>query len=44
MKMWVLLGGKVTVTPNISYFIKGWPERLFFNLGRIEKLVPVISS
>ena len=40
----VPLGGKLTLTSNISYLMKGWCERSIFNVGRVEIFVPRISS
>ena len=40
----VPLGGKVTVTSNISYFMKGLYYRYVFNVGRVIKFEPVMSS
>ena len=40
----VPLGGKLTVTLNISYLIEGLSERSIVNARRVEIFVPVISS
>ena len=44
MPMGVTLGGKLTLTSNISYFIKGWSERSTINVIRVIIFVPDISS
>ena len=44
MTIGVPLGGKVTVTSNISYLMKGWSERSFVSVGMAEKFIPVINS
>ena len=40
----VPLGGKVTVTSNISSLMKGLFERFVFNVVRVEAFVLVMSS
>ena len=42
--MGLRIGGKFTLTSNISSMIKGWYERWTFNVGRVEVFVPSISS
>ena len=42
--MGVPLGGKLTLPSDISYLIKVWSERSIFNVGRVEIIVPSISS
>ena len=41
--MGVHIGRKLTLTSNISYFMKGWSERSIFNVGRMEVFLPSIS-
>ena len=42
--MGVLLGGKLTLTLNISSFIKGLSDSLIFNVVRVDIFFPIISS
>ena len=42
--MGVPIGVKLTLTSNISYFMKVWYERSIFNVGRVEVFVSSISS
>ena len=44
IQMGVPLGGKLKFTSNISSLMKGWYERSYFNVGRVEVFVPIISS
>ena len=38
------LGGNFTVTSNISYLMKGWYERSFFNVVKMKTFVLVVIS
>ena len=44
MPIGVPIVGKFTVTSNTSYLMRGWSESSIFNFGRVEKVVPVITS
>ena len=42
--MVVYLCGKLTLTSNILYLMKGWSEMSIFNFGRVEIFSPIIIS
>ena len=42
--MGVTLGGKLTLTSNISYLMKGLYDKSFLNVERVELFVPSMSS
>ena len=44
MPIWVPLGGKSTLTSNISFLMKGLCDRSIYNVKRVEIFLPSMSS